>query len=286
MISESLRKRIAALNRMRLRSTPSEGRRELKRKLAVSRDARRRLSLKDAVEGREVNCGHGCFLVVEPKLKDLIPAYGEAFKRHYLGAICSIGVDRLLESDETFSPLKGRSPEDLLFIDLETTGFTSGTPLFLAGLLLYENENLVVRQLLARDYSEEPHVLSHLAELTDRSRVFVSFNGKSYDLPFVRDRLVFHGIESDLQKAHVDILHHARRLWGKELPNCKLQTLERAICRRFRYGDIPGVEIPDAYHHFVQTQNATQLRDILHHNALDLITMAELLIHLLKAQSS
>lgn len=284
MISESLRKRIAALNRVHLGDTPSKSRRELKNRLATSREARRYLSIRDAVGGREMTCGGGCFLVVEPTLNDLIPDCDEAFTRHYLDAVCSIDVDRLLEDEKTFS--QGRSPEDLLYIDLETTGFTSGTPLFLAGVLLYENGNLVVRQLLARDYSEEPHVLNHLAELIGRSQVFVSFNGKSYDLPFVRDRMIFHGIKSDLRKAHVDILHHARRQWSTELPNCKLQTLERAICRRFRYGDIAGVEIPDAYHHFVRSQNAIQLRDILHHNALDLITMAELMIHLLKTQST
>src|SRR5437867_55737 len=50
-------------------------------------------------------------------------------------------------------------PARVLFLDLETCGF-SGTPLFLIGLLRQADGELVVEQLLARTYDEEPAVLS------------------------------------------------------------------------------------------------------------------------------
>jgi uncharacterized protein YprB with RNaseH-like and TPR domain len=34
--------------------------------------------------------------------------------------------------------------------------------------------------------------------------------------------------------------------------------------------------IPDAYHKFVEDGNARQMADILHHNVLDLLTMAQI----------
>jgi len=47
-----------------------------------------------------------------------------------------------------------------------------------------------------------------------------------------------------------------------------------------RDGDIPGHEIPDAYHAYVRTADATEMREVLKHNALDLLTLSDLLARL------
>ena len=52
------------------------------------------------------------------------------------------------------------------------------------------------------------------------------------------------------------------------------------MCRRPRCGDIAGSEIPDAYHAYVRTEDATQIVDILKHNMLDLVTLADLMSRL------
>ena len=75
----------------------------------------------------------------------------------------------------------------------------------------------------------------------------------------------------------MDLLHEARRIYKKDLPNCKLQTLERHICGRERDDDIPGSEIPAAYNEFVRTGNAHKIRSILMHNLYDIFTMADLM---------
>ena len=82
------------------------------------------------------------------------------------------------------------------------------------------------------------------------------------------------------QLVHCDLLHHARRRWRDEMPNCKLQTLERLLCGRHRAGDIPGSEIPAAYADFVRSGNAVSMKAILHHNALDLVTLCHLSLRL------
>lgn len=78
---------------------------------------------------------------------------------------------------------------------------------------------------------------------------------------------------------HCDLLHHARRRWRGRLPNCKLQTLEQYLCGRRRTGDIPGHAIPAAYHEYVRSGDAWQMRSILHHNALDLVTLLQLAMY-------
>jgi len=84
---------------------------------------------------------------------------------------------------------------------------------------------------------------------------------------------------------HVDVLHHARRRWRGQLPNCRLQTLERYICGRHRTGDLPGSEIPTAYHDYVRTGNLTHVPSIVQHNALDLVTLLQLTLVLVREAS-
>jgi uncharacterized protein YprB with RNaseH-like and TPR domain len=177
-------------------------------------------------------------------------------------------------------------------LDLETCGF-AGSCVFLVGLLHETEEGLVLSQLLARDYSEEAAMLRSLWEIVSEKRVLVTFNGKSFDWPCVGDRSTLHGLrpmslepgkastasatrQFAAPPVHCDVLHHARRRWKEHLPNCRLQTLERWICGRRRVGDVPGSEIPAVYHRFARTGDAREMRSVLHHNALDLVTLFQL----------
>ncbi|MEZ6100412.1 MAG: ribonuclease H-like domain-containing protein [Pirellulaceae bacterium] len=169
-------------------------------------------------------------------------------------------------------------PQGVAFLDLETCGF-SGSMIFLAGVIVFRGTSLQLSQLWARNYAEEFPLLSTLDSLLMRHSVLVTFNGRSFDWPQVRDRLVLHQrgrLPLSEQLCHVDLLHHSRRKWRQQLPNFKLQTLERYVCGRNRTGDIPGREIPAAYHEYVRSGDTSQIGNILHHNALDLVTLLQL----------
>ncbi len=198
--------------------------------------------------------------------------------------------------------LRARWPGDVVLLDLETCGF-AGAPIFLAGLLYQQDDRWHVAQLLARNYAEEKPLLQTLWTLVAAKRLLVTFNGKSFDWPMVHDRSTLHHLGQDPRHSatpaanpdrptatvdaldrtaqrptmsHCDLLHLARRRWGRRLPDCRLQTLERYLCRRRRADDIPGREIPAAYHDYVRRGDAWLLRSVLHHNALDLITLLQL----------
>jgi len=109
----------------------------------------------------------------------------------------------------------------------------------------------------------------------------VTFNGKSFDAPFIGNRMIYHRKNFAWTQTHVDLLHHSRRRWKAELPDCKLQTLESYICDRRREGDVPGSVVPEVYRQFVKTGDTQFLGDVFHHNALDLITLIELIVVLL-----
>jgi len=171
------------------------------------------------------------------------------------------------------------SPADIAFLDLETTGL-GNCMVFLAGVMGWEGDGLVVRQFLARDYSEEAAILATLGQWLAPRRVLVTFNGKSFDWPMLCVRAATNGLAWRFDLTHLDLLHASRRLMRGRVPDCRLQTLERHLCHRVRGDDIPGSAIPEAYHAFVRGGNASQLAMIAKHNRLDLMTLADLMVRL------
>ncbi len=181
-----------------------------------------------------------------------------------------------------FFALEAAMPERMLLLDLETCGL-GGAALFLAGVLRQVDGVPTVELLLARNYSEEQAVLESLWKAVDGQQVLVTFNGKSFDWPMVLDRSTRYRLEAvrtPRQLLHVDLLHHARRRWRRQLPDCRLQTLEQIVCRRRRSGDIAGHRIPAAYADFVRTGFERDMEAILYHNAMDLVTLLDLALRL------
>jgi hypothetical protein len=238
------------------------------------------VNLADAVDGRETRGPDGAYsFLVESNLNAssgaesaLSTALAEA-----MGDPAGALRGHLLRAD----PVGGKSlgPEDLVFFDLETTGLSS-SPVFLIGAMVWSGGGLVTRQFFARDYSEERPIISMFAECLRGKKMLVSFNGKSFDLPYMRARAAAAGVRFAFDGPHLDLLHVSRRAWKDQLPNCRLQTLEAHLCGRHRTGDIPGHAIPQAYHHYVHTGDARQMVPTLEHNRLDLITLAEVMIRL------
>ena len=170
----------------------------------------------------------------------------------------------------------------LVFLDLETTGL-SATPLFLAGMLVERGRRLKAVQLLARDYAEERCLIGILDGLLADCRICVTFNGKSFDLPYLKERAKYHRLPLRAAPEQLDLLHHARRRWKHHLPDCRLLTLEWHILGRRRIGDVDGWEVPCIYHEFVHTRDPRRLKGVLRHNLMDVLAMAELLVSLAEA---
>jgi len=164
----------------------------------------------------------------------------------------------------------------MLFLDLETCGL-GANPVFLAGTMHWNGGDFVLRQYFARHYGEEPALLAAVAEQARGFEMLVTFNGKSFDAPFLHARALTHAVAMTLPPHHLDLLHAARRRWKLELPDCRLQTLEWHVCRRRRAGDVPGSEVPGLYHDWVRSGDPWRLVPVFHHNLLDVITMAEVL---------
>jgi uncharacterized protein YprB with RNaseH-like and TPR domain len=269
MISDELRRALEKLNQGPLKPHP--------RSASLPQTSSRKVLSIDALgPARLLHEGPGACLLFERTVADLFDRSDPATApfcsvflqgRHALGA---------LEPDSPWGRLLSTDAAELVFLDIETLGLM-GTPVFLVGLLSFRDGNLLIRQFFSRDYSEELPMLAAVAATLVDCRALVTFNGKTFDLPTLRDRMAAHLLTPPRIDHHFDLLHESRRRFRRVLPDCRLQTLEHHICRRKRTGDVPGELIPQLYHDFVATGDASGIRDVLHHNALDLVAMVEIL---------
>lgn len=193
-----------------------------------------------------------------------------------------------MAEDAALKALRRTGPSGGFFLDLETTGL-AGMPVFLAGVLapgpLAWNgiadpsdpaPGLRFRLYLARDYREEAPLLEALAAEFTAWPTVITYNGKSYDLPYLRERAARLRVRLPDVAGHLDLLHPARRRWAGRLPDCRLATLEWHLCGRRRVGDILGAEIPAAYHRWVRERDPRPLLPVFRHNMVDLYTLAEI----------
>lgn len=167
----------------------------------------------------------------------------------------------------------------LTALDIETTGLAGAAAMvFLVGLGEWTADGVWVTQILAPDLPFEEDLLSlldaHLNDIPDR--LLVTFNGDSFDLPFLRTRARFQGVRLGVPAAY-DVLPHARRLYRASYDSCRLTSLEHMRLGHRRTDDLPGALVPQVYYHALQTEDLSILEPILKHNALDLVATLGLL---------
>ena len=145
-----------------------------------------------------------------------------------------------------------------------------------------------MRQFLLPGFEHERALLSELQAWAKTHGALCTYNGRTFDVPLIETRFMFHRVPCPLDGVpHLDMLHAARRMWrqrpltiGTPDPDdssCSLSVLEKQIAGLHRVGDVPGYEIPSRFFRFVRNGDARPLEAVLEHNRLDLISLAAVL---------
>jgi uncharacterized protein YprB with RNaseH-like and TPR domain/DNA-directed RNA polymerase subunit RPC12/RpoP len=164
--------------------------------------------------------------------------------------------------------------KDFAIIDIETLGL-SERPIVLLGVAKPSPSNVLVSQFLLRDIQDEPSAIWALISQIEPKTALITFNGRSFDIPYIRQRLAYYGLDAPLNNPHFDLLHFTRRAFKEKLPNCRLDTIEKSLGIH-RDINIPGALVPDFYDTYLKTRNVGPLVAIVEHNKQDLITLGSL----------
>lgn len=231
------------------------------------------LPLVDVVNGISVENQFGNIVVVEK----LFP-YG------YQHGDIQISKEIDIEHIHNTGGLKGQvnTLHQLIFLDTETTGLSGGTGTlaFLIGLARFTQEGLKLTQFIIVDPTDEAAMLLALSNYASDAQGLVTFNGKSFDIPLLRTRFTLNRLPFPFVNwGHLDLLFLARRIWKQRLVSRSLKDLEMEILHIPRSEDeVPGWMIPEIYFNYLRSGDASQIANVVYHNAMDIVSLAALYI--------
>lgn len=246
-----------------------------------AREPRRSHAIEDLVSGRFHTTSRGqCFVVEDAYAFDY--AHGDLPLSAFL-ELTPQAVARM-EQDRRVADVDLRR---VCFLDTETTGLSggTGTMAFIVGLGFFAEEGFRLQQYFLRDPGDEPAMVEALMDRLPGFEALVSFNGRAFDVPIIENRFILARAVPPLRgKVHVDLLHPARRLWRYALSSCALTSLERAVLGvRRQQADVPSGVIPFLYRNYLRTGDARDMKRVLYHNKVDILSMVTLAARLCRA---
>jgi uncharacterized protein YprB with RNaseH-like and TPR domain len=164
--------------------------------------------------------------------------------------------------------------QDFAIIDIETLGL-SERPIILLGIAKPTKDHICTSQFLLRDIKDEPGAIWALISKLEPNLSLITFNGRSFDIPYIKQRLAYYGLDAPLENPHFDVLHFTRRALKHKLTDCRLDTVEKYIGIK-RDINIPGALVPHFYETYLKTKNVGPLVPIVEHNKQDLLTLGSL----------
>lgn len=163
-------------------------------------------------------------------------------------------------------------PPNHFVFDIETTGLNSNyCKVILIGILFNQDNKTVIKQFFANTEDDEKELLLTFINTIKNYQNHITFNGLTFDIPFLNTRLKKHNIDFYLSKNDdIDILKLIRPFKEKlSLSDCKLKTIEKYL-GIYREDAISGKESIDLYKDYSVNQDIDLKEKILLHNYEDI----------------
>lgn len=182
---------------------------------------------------------------------------------------------KILEYDEKLTFKSKYYDEEAVFLDIETTGLSPMRSfIYLIGLVFIDLKKVTmhITQLIAEDRDEEEEILKLTKEKLKGYKTVVTYNGNSFDLPFIAKRSERYGIEPiamDSFDMYEKLRLHKDTL---KLDGLKQKNIEKklGITREDRYN---GGECISFYKDYVKNKNQESFNRFVLHNYDDLLYM-------------
>ena len=182
-------------------------------------------------------------------------------------------------TEESFSLAKDFAPYLKEFkigiLDIETTGLSQfSNKIILAGLLTYSQQGQGILSQYFLDSLEDETLLleAYLEDIKDLD-VIVTYNGTTFDLPFIRGRAKKLGLPLEKDPFHLDLYLLFKKFSDlkKLLPNLKQKTVEDFLGLAGQRQDlISGADSILLYQNYLSSKDPSLKEKVLLHNCDDL----------------
>lgn len=164
--------------------------------------------------------------------------------------------------------------QNVCFIDIETTGLSSKfNSIYLIGIMYYNIEEKMwyLIQSFAESLDEEKELLISFINFIYNFDKVVTYNGDTFDIPFINNRLKHYNIEYQISLENsFDLYKYIRENRNYlDLENLKLKTIEKRL-GIYREDLYSGKDCIKFYRDYVKTKNKEFKDIILKHNYDDL----------------
>jgi uncharacterized protein YprB with RNaseH-like and TPR domain len=171
------------------------------------------------------------------------------------------------------------SIDQILFMDIETTGFTAKTScVYLIGCIFHRGGRWHSIQWLAENTSQEAQIITAFFQFAADYSFLFHFNGNNFDLPFLSQRCINLGLTFQFDAFQgIDIyrrINPYKLFLG--LPNCKQKTLEQFLGIN-RKDVFSASELIGIYREYIVRPSEFSEKALFLHNADDLKGMLEIL---------
>lgn len=172
--------------------------------------------------------------------------------------------------------------DNYVFIDIETDGLSHKNKIAIIGLLFFTRKSPhgLLIQLFNDDYHSEKACFEHLFNLIEEHSIdyFISFNGDSFDFPFMNARITHYRMAQLLnKKLNIDLMKVCRknkRHLGME--QMRLKDVENFLGIH-RDDTISGKDSVMLYQAYLENKDPRLCDIIMLHNYDDLVNMVPLL---------
>lgn len=152
--------------------------------------------------------------------------------------------------------------DDLIFMDIETTGLTHQNPI--VSITVSDGVDTVTKVI--ENLKDELELISDFLEKYNGSN-FVTYNGESFDLPFIGQRAKFYNMEFDYESTDL------YKYFNKYRYLFPMKSLRQVEVEKYfeidRGEDISGAEVVDLFKSHIENHDESILETIGTHNLKD-----------------
>ncbi len=190
-----------------------------------------------------------------------------------------ITIQKRLDLPDTYPLERIGDLNNLLFFDIETTGFSGDyASLYLIGCTWHESGCWNLIQWFADTREAEEELLHAFFAFLNRFRILIHFNGDGFDIPFLLKRCRHFGLSYDFAGVESFDIYKKIRPYRKllELDSLKQKAIERflGISRMDQYS---GGQLIEVYQDYLTTHEQFLYDLLILHNEDDLKGMPVIL---------